>query len=165
VSFFTNSFTTSKNDLKMNDKQLPLVTFEQAKRLKATGFDWETIRYFHVDGQFLDDDADKYEYNWNSPDVKALTRIIFGDNHPDEADVCSAPTVALALQWAQDVKGIISSVIPTIIIKNGNRVRRWLYCVYYVAGIDCKASKFYDTHEAADSALLDELLTIFENGK
>lgn len=84
------------------NNQLQLVTFEQAKRLKAAGFDWETLRYFHADGEFLDDDADKSEYNWNSSDVKTLTWLIHGDNHPDEADVCSAPTVALALKWMRD---------------------------------------------------------------
>ncbi|MDR0692561.1 MAG: hypothetical protein LBF69_05945 [Prevotellaceae bacterium] len=30
----------------MNTKQLQLVTFEQAKKLKALGFDWETNKIF-----------------------------------------------------------------------------------------------------------------------
>ena len=37
----------------MNTKQLHLVTFEQAKRLKEVGFDWKLTDAFNSDGHFF----------------------------------------------------------------------------------------------------------------
>ena len=83
----------------MNDnKQLQVVKFEQAKRLKAAGFDWETRDYYVFDDESnaLYEDEELSNYN--------------GEHHLpvswDEKEHCSAPTVALALKWARDVKGV-----------------------------------------------------------
>ncbi len=62
------------------EKQLQLVTFEQALRLSRLGFDWATDAFYHSDGV-----ADIYVFQ----------------NHNAEGKI-SAPTVALALKWMRD---------------------------------------------------------------
>ena len=73
------------------------------------------------------------------------------------------PAVALALKWLRDVKNIQSDVnyieiarlSPKIIYK-GRYQNNVLY--EYIE----KFTNSFDTYEAAESALLDELLTVLE---
>jgi hypothetical protein len=71
----------------MNTKQLPLVTFEQAKRLKALGFDWETQGMY-----------------WSNGDIECCMGLF---NHNTEGcyyeTTFSAPSVPLALKWIRDI--------------------------------------------------------------
>jgi len=118
------------------EKQLQLVTYEQAKRLKELGFDWEASFAYHSQSQRLFDKADiKYE----------LTHFI------------SAPTVALALKWFRDVKGVDNYVIP-----HYNPTKQYYGGYEYDNGSKMETTEMYDTHEECESALLDELLTISE---
>jgi hypothetical protein len=105
----------------METKQLRLVTFEQAKRLKALGFNWEVsvqdIFYLNI----------------------------------------KQPTIALALKWIRDKKEIVC-IIDYIHTSDK-------YYGYYRS----KTGKYYygttsifDTYEAVEDKLLDELLTVLE---
>jgi hypothetical protein len=129
----------------MKEKQLQPVTFGQAKRLKAAGFNWETVEFYHSDGT-----ADRY--------------ICCGHNTNGGF---SAPTVALALKCFRDEKKIDNAVnffdvtlprytgvyqVPRIMDAGKRRLSpRTVYHTF--------TQKDY---ESAGSALLDELLIILE---
>lgn len=123
----------------MNTEQqlLQLVTFEQAKQLKEAGFDWGLDIFYTKYGD-LENDKFFGIKNWNDS-------IVFNR--------FSAPTVALALKWFRDVKGISSSEGVRCNLKYEWEYffkNRWRSSVY----------NEYDTYEDAESALLDELLTL-----
>lgn len=137
----------------MNTKQLQLVTFEQAKRLDAVGFDYPVFDWYFKDGTFHKQENVKGCKGWEGWHCwKATKGIRF-----------SAPAVALALKWLRDVKNIQSDVnyieiarlSPKIIYK-GRYQNNVLY--EYIE----KFTNSFDTYEAAESALLDELLTVLE---
>ena len=68
-------------------------------------------------------------------------------------EICfTTPTVALALKWMRDVKGMKGFVSYDV------RSRLWFYSIAYT---DLAPS--FETYELAESALLDELLTLLEN--
>ena len=122
----------------MDNKQLKMVTFKQAKFLKDLGFDWECRIMYDCDGIL------QYESvfsNWNK-----------GSNF------FSAPTVALTLKWFRDVKKTVCTV-------DFNYYQNSVYKTEYYASIGLNNndhhwySENYDTYEDAESALLDELLT------
>jgi hypothetical protein len=116
-------------------KELQLVTFEQAKRLKAAGFDWETIHLYFEDG--------------------SLNFTINDENHNNDDFAFSAPTVPLALKWFRDVQGFDYSIIKgrlpfeySYTLLNGGQGK------LHIKG-----------YEAAESSLLYELLTLIEKEK
>jgi len=128
----------------MQEKQLQLVNYEQAKKLKSKeiGFDWVCKTHFRK--------------GWN--ELNGVLFVCDGCPYKNCEECIPAPTVALALKWFRDVKGI------------ANRV-----CYEYdhfceISSIKGKLSYFYsnskqgcigecfDTYEAAESALLDALL-------
>ena len=128
----------------MNTQELPLVTFEQAKRLKQLGFDWETFEFYAENGNSNHWKNAKYDIpkNWNIMHDYKSYDVFY-----------SAPTVALALKWMRDVKKII------------NWVECNSYHVYfggYFVNRNFEQSKICKEYEASESALLDELLTILE---
>ena len=133
----------------MNTKQLQLVTFEQAKKLKALGFDLEVVHNYYPDGE-LHTASEMDNYN-NEDWVISNTK----------ENVISAPAVALALKWFRDEKKL----------KNAVCLCRWSNTTdgsvrdVYQPSIRGKLRFEYDTYEAAESALLDELLTVFEEEK
>lgn len=128
----------------MNNNQLQLVTFEQAKRLKQAGFDWPTNHWYNdpVSKEAIGKDFDS---NFN----------IFIREGWD----MSVPTVALALKWIRDIKDLDSGIEPIF--------DPWSSCMCYrihiVLPSGNKETKgaFYDFDEA-EIALLDELLTLIE---
>jgi hypothetical protein len=105
----------------MEEKELQIVSFEQAQRLKALGFDWAISRNSYKDLYF-------------------------------------APTVALALKWMRDEKDIVCHAISEM--KHFRLSYKFLYRINYA---QVKSKKEFDTCEAAESALLDELIDIIEN--
>jgi len=118
------------------NNQLQIVTFEQAIRLKKLGFDWPC--------------CDVYSYG------NLCNSFCGNHNDWDEDDLESAPTVALALKWCRDVKRIVSHVGNMLgyygaYKKFGDMVETWI------------ETTVFDSYEAAESALLDELLNIIEN--
>jgi len=119
----------------MNSQQLQLVNFEQAKRLKQLGFDWETTKYF---------------LNSGTVSTYFNIRLVNWNNHRR----ISAPSVALAIKWFRDVKKL-----PNCIdwIGGGEYVGGYLHPIYGWCNFLVMTG-----YEAAESALLDELLTIIE---
>lgn len=111
------------------EQQLQLVNFEQAKRLKEAGFNWEC----------------DYAY------VEAGLVFMQYDNNDGRLNRNAAPTVALALKWFRDNIGVNYSLLP----QKNNTASFKLYDVTEWAD--------FKTYEAAESALLDELLTLIEN--
>jgi len=131
----------------MNETQLQLVTNAQAKKLYHLGFIWEVNHYYPTVG----DDWDIIHDLHQTLNVNQLYE-----------NKIAAPTVALALKWFRDVKKIIGE-IGTYKYEN-----RDIY--YYFYGISAPTFKkpvdenaSYKNYEAAESALLDKLLTITEN--
>ena len=122
------------------ETQLQLVTHEQAKRLKEVGFDWNVDSAYHS-GQL----AEGMDYS----------------NHSKNFDVCSAPTVALALKWFRDVKGIVNSIKRVEVSDNMYFVNN---SYEYIGQFkDLYITDYsYPTYEQAESVLLDELLTLTE---
>jgi hypothetical protein len=133
----------------MDTKQLPLVTYEQAKRLHDLGFDGKTNYYFRPYNSIPRYSTSCYNFNECNDDINVGSYQ------------CSAPTVALALKWIRDEKDIKNEV--RFYYRNAD------YQDYYYQGyldnhnhkcLDC--TLHFDTYEAAESALLDKLLTILE---
>lgn len=118
----------------MSNNTLPLVTYKQAKRLKAVGFNWPCRSYYNANSR-----AGKYDYPYN-------------DNINENG--CSAPTIALALKWMRDVKHITGYMSMC-----GRGNKKWCN------NTKDSSSQDYNTYEQAESALLDELLILFENVK
>jgi hypothetical protein len=122
-------------------EQLSLVSYGQAKRLNAVGFDWECSGYY-----------------WKSENRGRGHEII---NH-NKYDDYSAPTVALALKWFRDERNLTG-----LIARNATD---WYFeickagcgtSVYFSPDSFCYEDGF-ETYESAESTLLDELLTILE---
>ncbi|MDR1554205.1 MAG: hypothetical protein LBS69_12225 [Prevotellaceae bacterium] len=157
----------------MNKKQLQLVSHEQAVRLKKLGFNLTCTHKYDVLRNIMDSVEHHGEYVLNSQ-LDDDTRLFLASEHADPTidtfennEVIAAPTVALALKWIRDEKGIENSVTfydvtnrqytgryqPPKIIKIGNRVLEPRKTYH---------SGDYTNYEAAESALLDELLKILE---
>ena len=123
---------------------LNLCSFEQAQRLKKAGFDWETKEF----------------YQKNNPLFVCF--ITYKYNHNDNDDAfghITAPTVALALKWFRDEKGIRGFVLQ------GNRKNYKIFADFdngVNSGNYNLEYNYFDTYEAAESTLLDELLNILE---
>lgn len=136
----------------MNNNTLALVTYEQAKRLKAAGFDWPTEIGLQSESEPFDNALSSvYNHNGNR---------YFGDPN---GCCCSAPTVALALKWMRDVKGVLYDMEYS----GGVRAYPPEWCAYIGGdGVDeITITGWRNSYEAAESALLDELLNLIENEK
>ena len=128
----------------MKDNQLQIVRFEQAKRLKELGFDWAVKTSYAIGCDNL------------RPEFRSYLHYNRGIRCNDTGkELISAPTVALALKWIRDVK---TDCVLSVCINQTSR--KYFYIVdehddYYV-GDD------FNAYEAAESALLDELLNLLE---
>jgi len=146
----------------MNTQELPLVTFEQAKRLKQLGFDWEIFEFYAENGNGNHWKNAKYDMpkNWNIMHDYKSYDIFY-----------SAPTVALALKWFRDINGIATFISPKWIFQSGFRYKFEYYDKNNfehssIQGWESLQSKEdFNIYESAESALLDELLTILEKEK
>jgi len=127
----------------MNTQQLQLVTFEQAEKLKTFGFKWGCEYCYSVENAFLK----KY----------GLCSDTFNQNK----NYVSAPTISLALKWIRDVKGIFSCVYFDL-----TSFRKGFYgsLFKFDEKTSIQRTETISTYEAAESALMDKLLTILENG-
>lgn len=129
----------------MKEKQLQLVTFEQAKKLKEFGFNWE-CEDFYTFGS-LDNCRNLINYNNNEA-------LIWNEDEYKEGETddkyYSAPTIALALKWFRDEKNA-----HRVIGESSTYFENEWY--YNVSGNE------YDSYEAAESSLLDELIKFLEN--
>jgi hypothetical protein len=122
------------------DKYLQIVPYDQAKRLKKLGFDWTNINSVQ---------------NWYYPEPDGNI-IIFNTQFTDKS--IPAPTVALALKWMRDKKGIDNAV--NIEEKERMFGQRYYGC-FIQKGIIYLTQNF-SSHSKAESALLDKLLNFLE---
>jgi len=132
----------------MNSDELQRVKFDQAKRLNILGFNWPTDSGYGSDGSLLG--------------CASCTSVGFcGRCLAPLGFIFPAPTVALALKWMRDVKGINSHVgYESLFIINAGK---HFYCVIYEHIITCDNVKLeFETYEAAESALLDAAITELE---
>ena len=125
----------------MKDNQLQIVSYSQAIRLKQLGFNWEKDLLFRPP--------------FNNP--KLGNWLMFLD--PEKEDCVFAPTVALALKWCRDEKGIVNGVQPQGIVLNNHYYEAWWISKH---GDNSLIKK---TYEAAESSLLDEILKILGQQK
>jgi len=121
------------------EKDIQLVTMKQAKRLKDEGFNWETQHFYNILCNSMLGYDRGTKKNWNNVDV-----------------YFSAPSAALALKWFRDVKGRVGVVEFQLRY-------RYSYTTPKKGGKYSQCfSDYFDTYEAAESALLDELLEIVD---
>jgi len=128
----------------MNTQQLALVTYEQAKRLKALGFDWGTSAFWYYN---------PISREWA---FREKTNILTSNN-PRYDNAFSAPTVALALEYVEQEKNIICETFTQV--KHFRLEYRFRYRVNYA---EVKSGKVFETRRLAASALLDEVITLIE---
>ena len=118
-------------------KELPLITFEQAKKLKELGFDWDTKFYFDFIGHECSSHSN---INYN----KSVESIY------------SRPTTALALKWLRDEKEID---VLVLVDKANNyyysHIENYLGSEYDV-NVETKHNS--ETYEQAESEGLDYTL-------
>ncbi|MCL2040384.1 MAG: hypothetical protein FWG85_08175 [Bacteroidetes bacterium] len=116
----------------MADKTLPIVSFEQAQKLKKLGFDWIKDVGYNKQGNLIGRDV-------------CVTRCYIC--RLQSSFVCSAPSVALALKWFRDEKGKATTI-------------RYYDNFYYRNQDDSKNPSKYSTFEEAETALLDALIEL-----
>ena len=131
--------------------KLQIVSREQAIRLCEVGFDWETRFFYNKIGKHADTigvQSEQYYQNWNKGKVYV-----------------SAPSIALALKWFRDVKEIHNTV-------NIHHIRDGFGEIFKYKGVKdfsnlflTQTEEIFDNYEAAESALLDELLDLVINDK
>ena len=126
----------------MQETALALVSLAQAKKLKELGFDWEVLEYYEHDNLIHYNDE---EINWNDSIRKY--------------EVYSAPSVALALKWFRDVKGVNTSLFRYI---RYDGITYNTYSIENVCKLNNEDCNYYSTYEEAESALLDALLEYCE---
>jgi hypothetical protein len=129
----------------MKTKQLQLVTFEQAKRLRKLGFDWESRSLYFSDDKKIADDYILFDYN--------STKI-------EPLEAFSAPIVALALKWFRDEKGLFGCVQFAIV--NFRKGHYYKYFSFSNKKIAAKSDELFGKYEDAERALLDGLLSVLE---
>ena len=115
----------------MSEKTLQLVSFEQAKKLKKLGFDWECYLVYRI--------ADN-EFGKKSNEPVGYQGAVIDD-------YAHAPSVALALKWFRDEKGKATTI-------------RYYDKFYYRNQDDSQNPSKYSTYEEAESALLDRLIEL-----
>jgi hypothetical protein len=117
------------------EKQLQLVTREQAERLRELGFNYPVYYWYNSDG--------------------SLSNSINPHNKNENGYSISAPTVPLALKWMRDEK----DVAMQILFENDGKY----YAAAIVDMADDIECSGRDTYDAAESVLLDKLIPLFEN--
>jgi hypothetical protein len=129
----------------MNKKELSLVSCEQAEKLKKLGFDWECSQIY----------ASETDFHNQTKKGEIYEGVNYKNSYGGDY---TAPTVALALKWLRDEKYIFAYIFV-----DGFKSRRE-FC--WSAHSDRHYGNFggegFDSYEAAESALLNELLTILE---
>ena len=123
------------------NKQLQIVTFEQAKKLKELGFDWRVIDFYHKDNPKLAWVAGEIDYwYWNQFPYKI-----------------SAPTTALALKWLRDEKKIFMNIGQ---MKFNSKIT-----FYHCDTFSSTIREDFKSYEEAESAGLDYALEYLLNNK
>jgi hypothetical protein len=120
----------------MNNQQLQLVTYKQAKRLKEAGFDWLTYHYYSSIKELC---CNQSFQNFNDNGIWSI----------------SAPTVALALKWFRDEKGVFGNIIGAYC--DGKE----FYWNEVFINNEWVENQNFDSYEDVESNLLDRLLSMY----
>ena len=116
----------------MKNEQLQLVNFEQAKRLKEAGFDWKTHKGYDLNGHKIN---------------------LWTENFGLIIEHYKAPEKSLVLKWIRDTFQIYCTVSFML----------GAYCDYigtFWHNNKVHHTKLFKSYEAAESALLTELLNL-----
>ena len=114
------------------EKQLQIVSFEQAKRLALLGFDWNV------------------HYHYNIKDLRCMMHSPIGNYNDSNGLFYSAPTVALALKYLRTAKKLY-----------GYLGRDFIKNVWYIVLPDDDVSEInFSTYQEAEIYLLEELLNL-----
>ena len=123
----------------MNSDELQRVKFDQAKRLNILGFNWPTDSGYGSDGSLLG--------------CASCTSVGFcGRCLAPLGFIFPAPTVALALKWMRDVKGIYCGI--------GSVFQHYTFYASCCKNIGVG----YKKYDEAESDLLDAILYKLEKG-
>lgn len=109
------------------------VSYEQAVKLKAAGFDWPTHGYYHK-GNCAEDEV--WYYTMNPAD---------DHNHRNNPRVWSAPTLAQAQKWLREVHNWHIHI-------DAEYDRSWFYHLCPIGGALEEGDADFPTYEAALSA-------------
>lgn len=71
------------------------VSLTTARKLKEIGFNWATIGYYNVEKDELKKGACSNDFNKYDDLIGSLSR----------SEICSAPTLAVAMKWLREEKG------------------------------------------------------------
>jgi hypothetical protein len=151
-----------KNMKTIKEKKLQLVSFGQAARLQDFGFEWQTTySYFFRETGWVVEKG-----------YKIRSKIVFKGCEREYVSI-PVPTVALALKWFNYTRHIVGFVFP------GIKIYKYMYqncleikmekhrleynCIDRTSKPIIMSKKTFNNYEAAESALLDELLTILGN--
>jgi hypothetical protein len=118
------------------NNQLQFCSYEQAKRLKKAGFDWECAMVYDCDLEI--------------PEITEIHDFL------NLNSILPTPTVQLALKWMRDVHGKCG----VYVYHNQNGANNH----YYTKSTDWLKPNptKYKSYEAAEADLLDEILDIIE---
>ena len=130
----------------MNNHELQIVTIEQAKKLKELGFDWR------VDLVFA---SETDHHNQTRKGMLYGTKGFRNSADRGDSDY-AAPTVALALKWIMDDGRRVLYCIDY----HWNKI--WQFSWRFSHSKGDRQGYYYDTYEAAESALLDAILETME---
>ena len=121
----------------MNDEQLQIVSYDQAKQLKKIGFNWKTD-FFYCKKGFL--------HRLFTPQRNTnISRI-------DETHI-SAPSASLSLKFFRDVKKLRFTI---------SEFDGWYRYIISGQAEHAFCSKMLPTYEKAESELLTTLLTLID---
>lgn len=119
------------------------VTFEQAKKLKELGFDWEC--------DFI------YYFTYHNHDNPVFGRYETTDHYEVEK-YWYAPTQALTQKWLREKKGIC--VTSNINIHKGKYKFNWNITLFKEGRGVWDENVIYDTYEQALSSGIDRVLEL-----
>ena len=169
----------------MQEKQLALVTYEQAKKLKELGFDWlengssVLFKTWDSSSSIKIDAIPCWEYTFirevnsntynNKINSKCQDVVIVNDNAVSglgdnnrflKTDIhLIIPTVALALKWFREVMGIQYTIE---FIEGSGQYECYVYKEFTFIKHNGNLGISKNAYEAAESALLDALLEYCE---
>lgn len=147
-----------------NDNHLPLITFEQAERLKDVGFDWWVTKK-HKPRQ-----GDFYEGHRDKESIDKQTGMSWGEKYERDLrrwEESHLFPVAIAMRWMRNVHNLSGEIYATA---SGWQWQICKACKDLTGGSTLKDSDFggpndggaWNTYEDCEKCCLDELLKIVE---
>lgn len=139
------------------------VSYEQAKRLKALGFNWEC--YYHYDTTA---NKPKICPNYTNNDGEGDLWIYSDDCNlycdMNSHQYCSAPSLNQVQAWLREVKEWDVIAIPTL-SKDGSKKYRWDICHWSNPEYGDDSKGIYESYELALNAGIDAVLKLLEKGE